>query len=152
MSARFIDSATVQENHDRFIRRAIEHESVWTVRGDSGPLLVESEPDEIESGGEEADPRDVYLFFSDEAYAKRALAQSWPEHPESSARLIPLFEFLYRWLPGLQRDGHLVGTNWTGDLIGREVEPAELQAQLHAQLPDHIATRYRQAMDAAKQR
>ena len=78
MSARFIDSATVQENHDRFIRRAIEHESVWTVRGDSGPLLVESEPDEIESGGEEADPRDVYLFFSDEAYAKRALAQSWP--------------------------------------------------------------------------
>jgi len=58
--SRMLNMATVQENHDRFLRRAVEFQSVWTVWGNSGPLVVEAD-------GNEVAPRDVYLFFSDEA-------------------------------------------------------------------------------------
>lgn len=137
---RLLDLATAQENHERFIRRAIEHESAFTLWGDSGPLIAESE-----SGD-----RDVYLFFSDEAYAKRALRESWPEFPNYSVREIPLFELISAWLPGLRRDGHLAGTNWTGDLIGLEIDPDVLLTELIANLPNEMAERHREKLDAIK--
>lgn len=131
---RLLDLATIQENHDRFLRRTVQHEAAWTVWGETGPLIVDSN---------DAPRRDVYLLFSDEAYARRALRESWPDHPAYIARQIPLFDLLHRWLPGLDRDGHLCGTNWTGDLIGLEVEPADLGVQLLERLPDGLKAEYR---------
>ena len=147
MRPRFLDGATVQENHDRFVRRAAEREAVWTVWNESGPLISQAAPDDEDPAGE---PRDVYLFFSDEAYARRALRESWADDPAASRKGDALFDLLFRWLPGLHGDGHLVGTNWTGDLIGLEVEPADLQAQLRAQLPAETRALYQQRLQGAR--
>jgi hypothetical protein len=136
---RLIDEATVQENHERFVRRAVEHDAVWTVYGERGPLVATT-------GATGAEPRDIYLFFSDEPYAKRALRESWPDVPRATSRRISLFELLYAWLPGIHADGHLAGTNWTGDLIGAEIEPLELQAQLVGRLPDVVRARHQRQL------
>jgi hypothetical protein len=142
---RFLDRITVEENHQRFIRRAVEHERVWSVRTETGPIVVDSDADEE---GEE-EPRVVYLFFSDEPYAKRVLRESWPDFPDYRTEEISLFDFLFRWLPGMHDDNHLVGTNWTGDLIGLEVEPADVQQQLKAQMSDELKAHYEALFVAA---
>jgi hypothetical protein len=64
------------------------------------------------------------MFWSDRAYASRARQQSFPEYEPAE---ISLFDFLFRWLPGMAADGVLAGTNWTGDLVGLEFAPNELQ-------------------------
>ena len=45
---RLLLMADVQESHEMFLRRAVEHRSVRTVWRDSGPLIVESnfDPDD----------------------------------------------------------------------------------------------------------
>lgn len=147
MRPRLLDTATALENHERFLRRSIEHRSVWTLWGDSGPIVADADP----LDGATGDPaRDVYMFFSDQPYAQRALRESWPNCPTYTTREIPIFDLLYRWLPGLDRDGHRCGTNWTGDLIGLELQPAELLAQLRERLPEALAqdldARYRELL------
>jgi hypothetical protein len=122
----------------------VEHEAVWTIWADAGPLISDS--------NDEPPPRDVYLFFSDEAYAQRVLRVSWPDSPSFSSREISLFDFLHRWLPGLDDDGHLCGTNWTGDLIGFEIEPRHLQVQLRERLPPAVEARYREMLASATSR
>jgi len=131
--SRLLDLVTVQENHERFLARAVEHRAVWTVWGNHGPLIATSDDGD----------RDVYLLFSDEPYAERALRETWPDHATASTREISLFDLLTRWLPGMARDGHLCGTNWTGDLIGLELEPSELQHQLSERLPEDLAVQFR---------
>lgn len=147
---RLLDTATARENHERFVRRAIEQETTWTIWGDTGPLIAESNGDEDEDEDDEVEPREVFLFFSDKAYAARALRESWPESPAYAPREVTLFNFMYRWLPGIHRDGHLVGANWTGDLIGLEVEPAELLEELKATLPEEVRARHLAELEAAK--
>ncbi len=120
------DEATVREHHERFVRRAVEHRAVWTVWGTAGPVIA--------SSNESA--RDVYLWFSDAAYARRA-------YPEHATREVSLFDLLFRWLPGLARDGHLCGTNWTGELVGLEIEPDALQRELLDRLPAELLQQYR---------
>jgi hypothetical protein len=145
---RLINMAAAQEGHEMFLHRTVRQQSVWTVWGGTGPLIVASNyPPDDEADGNHVD-RDVYLFFSDEAYARRALNESWPDLPSGSTRSIPLFDFLYRWLPGLHRDRHLAGTNWTGDLIGLEVEPSALQAQLHDCLPENLRVQFGEMLAA----
>ncbi|MDB6132703.1 MAG: hypothetical protein JWM59_946 [Verrucomicrobiales bacterium] len=34
-----------------------------------------------------------------------------------------LFDFWFRWLPGISGDGILAGTNWDGELRGVECDP-----------------------------
>lgn len=66
-------------------------------------------------------------FWSERAYAARCAKEEWADYEPAQIRLDA---FLGAWLPGMERDGHLVGTNWNGDLTGREVEPAALAAEL----------------------
>jgi hypothetical protein len=149
--ARLLDGVTVRENHERFVRRAVEHEKVWTIWREDGPLVSESTADD-ENDGAENEPREVYLFFSDEAYAQRALRETWPDEPTAEPHEISLLDLLYRWLPGMHRDNHLAGTNWTGDLIGLEVEPADLQAELIGLLPAEVKERYRQTVQELREK
>jgi hypothetical protein len=50
--------------------------------------------------------------------------------PEYEPGEIALFDFLFRWLSGMQQDGVLAGTNFSGDLAGLEVKAGELKNQL----------------------
>ncbi len=115
-------TATCQENHDRFVRRIVESETVWTLSSENSYAYAESNKNE--------NPRDIILFWSDKAYAKRAKSN----YPNFNETTITLFNFLFRWLPGMSSEGVLAGTNWTGDLVGLEYNPYELRLEIEAAL------------------
>ena len=58
-----------------------------------------------------------------------------------------LFDFLFRWLPGMSGDGVMAGPNWNHELVGLELDPFELREQIDAALSpaqvDAYAERYR---------
>ena len=107
---------------DRFIRRVSETDQVWYLTSENGPAVSSSN-----FGEDGSEPQTVILFFSDRAYAKRAMLKSFPEFKVASMQL---FSFMFRWLPGMSRDGKLAGPNWTGDLIGLEIDPHELRERV----------------------
>lgn len=114
------DSATIQANHDRFVSRVAESEVVWGLQAPTGFAVCPSNDDQ---------ERQVLMFWSDHGYAARVKQNHFSEHEPVE---ISLFDFLFRWLSGMEGDGVLAGTNWNGDLAGREMEPAELRDELLA--------------------
>jgi len=63
-----------------------------------------------------------------------------PAYAEFEVFNIPLEEFRSRWLPGLERDGLLVGLNWSGQwATGLDVEPASVQLGLTRRHPTSLA-------------
>ncbi len=124
------DSATCLENHQRFVKRIAETGTVWGLRGAGGWAFAESN---------DAPEVSVLLFWSDEAYARRAQQ----EFPEYAPAQISLFDFLFRWLPGMSGDGVLAGTNWTADLVGLEKNPYELRKEIEAALPPEVSAEHR---------
>ncbi len=79
------------------------------------------------------------MFWSDRAYAERVRKADLPEHSPVD---ISLFDLLFRWLPGMSGDGVLAGTNWTGQLIGLESDPDELQDQIIDEMPKVMVGNY----------
>jgi hypothetical protein len=112
------DSATIQANHERFVSRVAESEVIWGLQGRTGFAVCPSNDDE---------ERQVLMFWSDSAYASRVKQIHFPEYEPVQ---ISLFNFLFRWLSGMEDDGVFAGTNWNGDLAGCEIEPGELRDQL----------------------
>jgi hypothetical protein len=112
-----------EENHRRFIERVAESEALWGIRVANGFAYAESNA--VDRGSHDVTP--VLLFWSDRKYAARAQGDSYPE---GRVELLTLFDFLFRCLPGMEADGTLAGTNWTGDLIGVELKPIALQEEL----------------------
>ncbi len=113
--------ATAREQHARFVRRVREARIVWALRSEAGWCTSPSL--------DHAD-RSVIPFWSDRAYAARCAKDEWAEYEPAE---ISLERFVEAWLPGMHRDGYLVGTNWSGNLTGLEVEPAELISALSQQ-------------------
>jgi Protein of unknown function (DUF2750) len=132
-----VDTATVQENHDRFVRRVLKHESVWGIRNERGFQGCGSNEDE---------ERTILLFWSDTAYARRAVVHGYGDCEPAE---ISLFDFLFRWLPGLADDGLLVGTNYTAQLHGLEFEPLELREELIGAMSEEQIDRYQRRLDEA---
>jgi hypothetical protein len=135
------DRATCEANHKRFVEHVAKHEAVYALKGSAG--IANCEAVEFEETR-------ALLFFSDEAYARRAIKQSFEGF---EVMRIDLFDFLFRWLPGMSGDGVVAGTNWTGDLAGLEFEPFELREEIDAALsPDQLKRhedRFHAATDAA---
>jgi hypothetical protein len=111
-----------EADHRRFVERAVAAESVWALKGEQGYAWCESNEDAEQH---------VVLFWSDRAYAARAGKAEFPEYDVCT---IPLFDFLFRWLPGMSDDEVLAGTNWTGELAGLEVEPMTLHDEVLAMM------------------
>jgi len=116
------DTATCLANYARFVSRVGQNEVVWGLKGTDGWAFAESNDNPNIS---------IILFWSDEAYARRACSS----FPEKEPERIELFNFLYRWLPGMSGDGVLAGANWTGDLVGLESDPYELRSEIE----DHMS-------------
>ena len=112
------DSATIQANHDRFVSRVAQSEVVWGLQAPSGFAVCPSNDDE---------DRQVLMFWSDRGYASQVKQSHFPEYEPFE---ITLFDFLFRWLPGMEGDHVLAGTNWNGDLAGHEIPPDDLREQL----------------------
>jgi hypothetical protein len=66
-------------------------------------------------------------FWSDRAYAQQCAKEEWASYTPTP---IDLAQFAARWLPGLAKDGLLVGANWSAHLIGEEIEPLVLKERL----------------------
>jgi len=115
----------------RFIERAIRAESVWALKGEDGFAWCESNDHE---------GQDVIMFWSDRAYAERARKSEFLEFTPIE---ISLFDFLFRWLPGMSKDKVLAGANWTGQLIGIENDPNELQGQIINYMPKDMINHYK---------
>src|ERR1051326_8160184 len=98
------------------IRTVADAEEVWLSAMSSGsPLTIEMAPGTL-----------VYPIWPEREFAEAA-ARERPEWGPVNAMSLPLDEFMERWLPGMQRDGHKVGVFWVGpDLLGIDVEPAVL--------------------------
>jgi hypothetical protein len=129
----FRNTADAKADTERFIRRVVDFDTVWYLTSDTGTAACDSN---AEMEDEDEEPTTVLLFFSDLAYAKRAQAHHFPAHrPESMS----LFNFMYRWLPGMSGDGVLAGPNWSVDLTGLEIDPFELREAIEsAMTPEHL--------------
>jgi hypothetical protein len=126
-------TADAKADLERFVRRVAEHDQVWLLRGKTGPAVCQSNEFDDEHGN----PALVLLFFSDRAYAARVQGAQYAKHrPEA----IALFDFLFRWLPGMTGDGRLAGPNWSAELTGCEVDPFALRESIEAAMtPEHRA-------------
>lgn len=124
------DRADSEADYQRFVERVIRTETVWALKGSDGFAWCESN---------EHDERDVIVFWSDRAYAERVRKSAFPEYAPVE---LSLFDFLFRWLPGMSNDGVLAGANWTGHLIGVESEPERLHEQIVGSMPDDMRVRY----------
>jgi uncharacterized protein DUF2750 len=95
-----------------FYREVASGGSVWTIR-DAGGV-----PAPLGTGGCRSMP-----FWSSEARVA-AVIRNVPAYADFSAEQLGWTTFRDRWLPGLERDGILVGVNWTGSrATGFDVEP-----------------------------
>ena len=132
------DHAQLAANHERFVMKILETEVVWAIRGETGFGMCESNDVEAEA---------VLLFWSHEAYARRVIEAGFDDHVAES---LSLFDFLFRWLPGMAGDGVLAGTNFTGALHGLASDARELQEELMEALPKELAVAYIDRMQAER--
>ena len=104
-----------------FYREVAISRKVWTIR-DSGGYAAP-----IGSGGKRVQP-----FWSSLARVERVIS-SVPAYAGFTPDEISWDKFLAAWVPGLTRDGILVGVNWSGDrALGYDIEPAQLAANVAA--------------------
>jgi len=100
-----------EANYRKFIQQVADTEQVWGLS--QGDIWATSSSNEYEE-------TEVILFWSDEEGAKACATDEWTDYkPES----LPVAEFLENWCVGMYDDGLLVGTDWTTELQGREVDP-----------------------------
>ncbi len=126
------DSATVETNFQRFVKRIIEKESVFYLANEDGVANSVSNEDEETV---------ILMFWSDKAYAARAKKCFDEGFNEVE---MDLFDFLYRWLPGMSGDGVLAGPNWDGNLVGKEIDPFELRELVEKDMPPELIAKHKQ--------
>ena len=126
-------AAASKERHDRFVKRVVSSGEVWGLKSEDGWACTASTTDGTEN-------RDVTPFWSDRAYAGQCAKDDWYI---MSRRLFPLQLFLGEWLPGMEAEGSLVGTNWNVHLCGFEIEPTDLKQQIEGALEDRISSTVR---------
>lgn len=125
------DSATVETNFQRFVKRIIEKESVFYLANEDGVANSVSNEDEETV---------ILMFWSDKAYAARAKKCFDEDFNEVE---MDLFDFLYRWLPGMSGDGVLAGPNWDGNLIGKEIDPFELRELIEENMSSELIAKHK---------
>jgi hypothetical protein len=106
-----------------FYREVAKSRVLWTLRDDGGYPAPKT------SSSKRTQP-----FWSSRARVELiiktvpAYAGFWPVE-------VTWPDFCIRWVPGLVRDGLLVGVNWTGErAVGYDIEPAEVLSNVEAVL------------------
>jgi Protein of unknown function (DUF2750) len=106
---------------DAFYREVLKDRAIWTIR-DAGGY-----PAPVTSSGQRAQP-----FWSKRSRAQRILDTS-TAYASFDIVEIALEDWRERWLPGLERDGLLVGFNWSGHhATGYDLTPADVLRNLDA--------------------
>ncbi|WP_339206050.1 DUF2750 domain-containing protein [Paenibacillus sp. FSL K6-3182] len=107
-----------ENRFDKFVKKIIETQLVWGLKSEDGWCV---------SPSNEFEETDVMPFWSERALAKQCAIEEWVHY---SPHTIPLDDFANTWIPGLDNDNLLIGTNWNAHLLGKEIEPLELLACL----------------------
>lgn len=106
---------------DVFYKEVLEGATVWTVRDSVGIPAPEN------GDGDRAMP-----FWSKERRVQKVVA-TVPAYSGFATQSVPLAEWRKRWLPGLAKDGLMVGLNWSGArATGYDRLPIEVEANLAA--------------------
>jgi hypothetical protein len=104
-----------------FYREVATNQRLWTIRDAAGF------PAPTDSRGKRAQP-----FWSSASRVERAIANV-PAYRSFVAHEITWQEFQDRWVPGLTRDGHRVGLNWSGPrATGYDLDPADVVRNVEA--------------------
>lgn len=126
----WIDGATAEKNKNIFIKRVVESETIFYLSENGGVANSVSNDD---------DECTILMFWSDKAYARRVQANGFESYEISE---ITLFDFLYRWLPGMTNDNVLAGVNWNQELCGLESDPFELREEIELQMSSERLEEY----------
>jgi hypothetical protein len=104
-----------------FYREVARSGKVWTIRDARGyPAL-------IADGGKRTQP-----FWSSRGRVERVIS-SVPAYAGFEPDEIAWDKFLSAWVPGLTRDGILVGVNWSGErALGYDVEAEQVALNVAA--------------------
>jgi hypothetical protein len=99
-----------------FYREVAKSRVVWTLRVDSGFPAPQT------SNGKRAQP-----FWSSLSRVEQVIA-TVPAYAGFQPVEVSWIDFCAKWVPGLARDGLLVGVNWSGKTaVGYDLEPEQLQ-------------------------
>lgn len=102
-----------------FYREAVREGSVWGIRDDGGIPA----PDSNDGCG-------AMPFWSLRSRAERVIGSVYAFERFVTFE-VPLDEFRSRWLTGLERDGLLVGLNWSGSAAtGYDVSAVDVERNL----------------------
>jgi len=112
-----------------FARDIATHGKVWTVK-DSGGF-----PSPLTSSGKRAQP-----FWSSLSRVKQIIS-TVPAYSGFEPFELSWLDFRDKWLPGLERDGLLVGVNWSGPrAVGYDVTSQEVLARVQYELDKEAKT------------
>ncbi|KAB8190601.1 DUF2750 domain-containing protein [Nonomuraea phyllanthi] len=104
-----------------FFRDVASHRTVWTVQDENGC------PAPMTPSGRRSMP-----FWSSLSRAKKII-KTTPTYVAMEPREISVDEWMHEWLPGLKRDGLLIGINWSGPrAVGWDFEVDQVLARLEA--------------------
>lgn len=111
-----------------FYRQVAQEKKVWTVKD------TEGFPAPLNSEGRRAQP-----FWSSLSRVERIKKQV-PAYAAFQPHEISWEAFRDRWLPGLKRDGILIGVNWSGDRAkGYDVDPDFVREAIESHLKSQPA-------------
>lgn len=98
---------------DAFFTQVVGLDQVWALRDDDGFLAPAN-----------ADGQRAMPFWSSRERAERVV-NTVPAYQHFAVVGLALDEWTSRWLPGLEKDGLLVGLNWSGGTArGYDIEPS----------------------------
>ena len=108
-----------------FYKEVADTRKVWTVR-DSGGF-----PSPLNTEGKRAQP-----FWSSLSRVEKII-KNVPDYSSFEPVEISWDDFSKKWVPGLSRDGLLVGVNWSGNSVtGYDIEPETVKKNVES----YIAT------------
>lgn len=121
--------STVEEtNHKAFIKECVQSDVVWGLLVDDNWAV---------SPSTEYEDAEVLLFWSTKDAAVNCATEDWSDYKPQSVKLT---EFIAEWLPGMYDEGIAVGTNWTNDLEGVEIDPLSLALELVGEMIEQKST------------
>jgi len=108
-----------------FYRDVAKNRVVWTIRDEGGfPAPKASE-------GRRTQP-----FWSTRSRAEKII-KTVPAYVGFEPYEIPWDLFCSNWVPGMTKDGLLVGVNWSGKkAMGYDLEPKQIQESVKAVIDD----------------
>lgn len=110
------------QRYEHFIKRVVDWEEVWGLKGPDGWVLLGNQE------GEEFAP-----FWPHPDYAKACVTERWAG---TEPTCIELNVFRERWIPGLIRDGRKAAIFATSNSPGVVVDALDLEAAISEQIAE----------------